>query len=249
MLVTPTGYGGGSSRSQGESWRRGTIAHRLWLTTLYLLPKVTRTHSIHRLDTVEGRESRRHCPMRPPKEQRPRKLSGARTLYSVSTLESGTAVPTDGESRRHIIRDPRPLFGASVPIMDDQAGNLSGSTTERAHSTLSNCVSFCVVTGVTPWRPAGPHFTISTSPMARGWCRSPAGTCRCNMLTASRPSIWRPATRPACSTYRTWPKSGSAARMPMRRSNASPRPISVPSPRGAFAIHCSSTQMAVFSTI
>jgi hypothetical protein len=56
------------------------------------------------LDTVEGRESRRLSPLRPPKEQRPRKLSGTCTLYSVSTLESGTAVPTDGESRRHIIQ-------------------------------------------------------------------------------------------------------------------------------------------------
>ena len=53
--------------------------------------------------------------------------------------------------------------------------------------------------------------TSATSRSARGWCRSPAGRCRCS-TRASSPSIAPCATTAASSTSRTWARSRSRAR-------------------------------------
>ena len=93
--------------------------------------------------------SQRFDPLWPPKEQKPRKLSGPRTLYSVSTLESGTAVPTDGESRHRFIQGRMPAHG--------QAGGKSLRFDDREGAfDLVDMRFLCVVTGAPRGDPQDP---------------------------------------------------------------------------------------------
>ena len=57
---------------------------------------------------------------------------------------------------------------------------------------------------------ARPSSSAMSGP-APGWCRSPAGRCRCS-TRASVPSTWRCARAPGCSTSRTWARSRPAGR-------------------------------------
>ena len=57
--------------------------------------------------------------------------------------------------------------------------------------------------------PLKPRCTRGMWRSARAWCRSPATTCRCSTRPASSPSTTGRASRPACSTCRTWARRSS----------------------------------------
>ena len=93
--------------------------------------------------------SQRRNPLWPPKEQKPRKLSGSRTLYSVSTLESGTAVPTDGESRHRFIQ-------GKLPANETKGGKSLRFDDREGAFDLVEMRFLCVATGVPRGDPQDP---------------------------------------------------------------------------------------------